>query len=69
MLSRLSLKTQLEDWVFFCSLMEIKIAWINLWLFVPAVPSPQTYTWVSEVALFNVCVCVCLCVCGLFVDD
>ena len=48
--------------------MEIKIAWINPWLFVPAVPSPQTYTSASEVALFSVCVCVCMYVC-VFVDD
>ena len=52
---------------FFCSLKNIKVAWINPWLFVPAVPSPQTYKSASEVALFSLCVCVCLS--GLFVDD
>ena len=43
--------------------MEIKIARINPWLFVSAVPSSQTYTSASEVALFSVYVCVFACVC------
>ena len=43
---------------FFCSLKDIKIAWINPWLFVPAVPSPQTYTSAGEVTLFSLCVCI-----------
>ena len=61
------MKTEFENSIrrfifFFCSLMEIKIARINPWLFVPAVPSSQTYTSASEVALFSVYVCVFVCV-------
>ena len=61
------MKTEFEKSIkrlsFLCSLKDIKIAWINPWLFVPAVSFLSDLHISKQGGIIQfVCMCVCVCV-------